>query len=90
MFYYYPNGIATLQRQLFTAPNLTTVNLIAGYAHKFKHVTFLSQVNVNNMLNHYDILVLPNMSTGWTVLSGLRATMYGVPRSTTWSNTISF
>jgi outer membrane receptor protein involved in Fe transport len=90
MFYYYPNGIATLQKQLFTAPNMTTVNLIAGYAHKFKHVTFSSQVNMNNMFNHYDILILPNQSTGWTLLSSLRATMYGLPRTTTWSNTINF
>lgn len=90
-FYYYPAGLgASFQRSLYTAPTSFTFDLIAGYSHRFRFVTWSTQLNIFNLFNHYDVLILPNQSTGWTVASGLRANFFGEPRSAVWSNTVKF
>jgi outer membrane receptor protein involved in Fe transport len=89
-FYYYPAGIATLQKVPFNAPTSFTADFIGGYTHRFKRVTWGTQINVVNVLNHYQVLILPNQSTGWTVPSSLRATFYGAPRTVAWTNSLRF
>jgi outer membrane receptor protein involved in Fe transport len=89
-FYYYPNGIATLQKTSFQAPTKFTADFIGGYTHRFKHVTWSGQLNVVNMFNNYRVLILPNQSTGWTVNSSLRATFFGAPRTTSLSSSLRF
>lgn len=77
-------------RNLYRAPNLTTVNAIVSYARKFKRFRWQTQVNVNNLFNHYLVDILPNNGSGYTNLQNLQATFYGQPRAFVWTNTFSF
>jgi outer membrane receptor for ferric coprogen and ferric-rhodotorulic acid len=85
-FYASPDG----SRQLYSAPNLTTVNGILSYARKFHRVSWQTQVNVDNVFNHYIVGILPNNGSGFTNGQNLQATFYGQPRTWRWTNTFSF
>lgn len=88
-FYYYPTGITPgAPRTLFYWPNINNYNLILGYSHKFSRVTWSTQLNVNNLFNHYHIVIIPSPTAGWTGV--LNATFDQQPRNYVWSNTISF
>jgi len=99
-YYYYPTGVSSVDplnpnkgRTLFTYPNMTTFNLISGYAWKLGRWSVSTQLNVNNLFNHYNILVLPNLGTGWVVTpgsAGLIGTMDGTPRTYVLSNRLNF
>jgi outer membrane receptor protein involved in Fe transport len=94
-YYYYPNGVTTaagsqVPRSLFSAPNLTRFDLILGYMRKFRHVTFSTQLNIDNLFNTYKVVVYPDEVTGWSVPSNLTAAFWGQPRSYVWTNTIGF
>jgi len=90
-FYYYPNGVSaspTAGRSVFMLPDMATFNLITGYSWKLGKIPMSSQLNINNMFNHYGVLVLPNPTTGWA--GPLIGTLNGVPRQWVWTNTMSF
>ena len=99
-YYYYPTGVSTVDplnpnkgRTLFYYPNMTTFNLITGYTWKLGRFGVSSQLNVNNMFNHYNIMVLPNLGTGWVITPGassLIGTMDGTPRTYVLTNRINF
>jgi hypothetical protein len=99
-YYYYPAGVSSVDplnpnkgRTLFYYPNMTTFNLISGYSWKLGKWPVSTQLNVNNLFNHYNILVLPNLGTGWVVTSGsagLIGTMDGTPRTFILSNRLNF
>jgi hypothetical protein len=92
VLYYYTNGIAGQDspRALFSFPTQSRFDLIAGYRFKLGRFAVISQLNVNNIFNHYHIIVLPDPTTGWTTPSRLNATFDQQPRSWIWTNTLSF
>jgi len=89
-YYFYPNGTSqpNSPRIAYYAPMLTRFDGIFNYRRKFRTITFTTQVNINNMFNHYHVEYLPNAVTGYTGVYG--ATFDQQPRIYTWSNTISF
>jgi outer membrane receptor protein involved in Fe transport len=89
-YYYYPNGYTPGGARLpFYAPTSGRADLIVGYSHKIGRYVWRSQLNVNNLFNHYDVVVKPNQTTGFSAGS-LTAAFYGEPRSYQWTNSIRF
>jgi len=74
----------------FYAPTTGQMNLILGYTRKIGRYGFTTQLNVSNLLNHYDVVILPSVTNGYTVPNNLSAAFYGQPRSYLWTNTLSF
>jgi hypothetical protein len=91
-YYYFPQGARTaeMKREMFYQPTQVQFTLILGDKIRFKHCTFATRLNINNIFNHYRIVVTPNAATGWTDETGLNATFYQQPRTYLWTNTISF
>ena len=90
-YYYYPTGLAiNAARVMYYFPNLTTFNGILGYTRKFRGISWSTQLNVNNMFNHYDIIVVPNAINGYASLNSLNATWNAQPRQYVWTNTFRF
>jgi len=90
-YYYYPLGVTnSIQRSLYSLPGGGRFDLIVGYTHKFRRVTFATQLNIFNMTNHYSIIVLPSETNGWATLTSLQARYSQNPRSYTWSSAIKF
>lgn len=92
-YYYNPTSAITSaapQLQPFYAPALITVDPVVGYEHKFSRVTFQVQLNVTNVFNHYDVLLYPSQTTGYSVVGNLGAGFYGEPRLYTLTTTIKF
>lgn len=91
-FYYFPNGQASVnpQRSPFYAPNVIRLDGILGYSRRFRRVTWSTQLNVSNLFNHYDVVLIPSQSTGWSNPANITAAFFGQPRVYTWTNTISF
>ena len=60
-----------------------------GYEHKLgRKLSWSTQLNVTNLLNHYKVLVRPNNITGY---GGITTALFtNQPREYTWSNTIKF
>ncbi len=76
---------------LYSQPMLNPmVNAFLSYTYKFRWATWHTQVNINNLFNHYVVSLYPNDGTGFTVPGNIGATYYGQPRSYVWSNTLSF
>jgi outer membrane receptor protein involved in Fe transport len=78
-------------RVLYRYPNVTTINLGIGYSRDTfklfgKKVTWSSQVNIRNALNHYKVWVVPNSTLG----TNLNARLSAQPRSIAWTNSIDF
>ncbi len=89
-YYYYPNGYTPGAARLpFYAPTSGRADLILGYSHKFGRFVWRSQLNVNNLLNHYVVVIRPNQTTGFSAGS-LTAAFYGEPRAFQWTNSIRF
>lgn len=91
-YYYYPDGYngGAGRRELLMAPNLFRLDLILGYTRRFSRVTFTSRVNVSNLFNHYKVVLLPDINTGWTEPTQIDAAFFGQPRTVVWTNTIHF
>jgi outer membrane receptor protein involved in Fe transport len=92
-FNYYPNGFtgANFSNETpFRLPMVPELDLIAGYRRRLGRVTWSTQINVFNLLNHYKVVVYPGVATGWTTPSGLTANLDQQPRNFAWTNTISF
>jgi outer membrane receptor protein involved in Fe transport len=87
-FYYNTPGGG---RELFSSPNTWQVNLITSYRRRIgKRFEFATQVNVENLFNHYTLGTLPNNGSGFTVPANLAVTFYGQPRMYVWTNSLSF
>jgi len=87
-YYYYTSGVGpTSPEAMFYFPNRAQFNLILGYTRKLRRVTFSTQINVNNLLNHYDVIILPNEATAYATPT---ATYWGQPRQWIWSSTLAF
>ena len=87
--YYYntPGG----GRELFSSPDTWQVNTIVSYRHKLgRRFGWISQVNVENLFNHYVLGTLPNNGSGFTNPANLGVAFYGQPRMYVWTNTLSF
>ena len=92
-YYYNPSStIATATPALvaFHAPNSIILSPILGYEHKFKRVTAKVQLNITNILNHYDVVINPSQVTGYSVAANLSASYYGQPRLYTLTTTLKF
>lgn len=90
-YYYYPGAISlTAQRTLFYSPVQEQFNLIAGYSKKFRRVTWSTQINGDNLFNHYSVQVLPGATTGYNTIASLNATFFQQPRVYTWTNSFKF
>jgi len=91
-YYFFPNGLSdpnNSPRSLFYWPTQTRFDAILAYRHRFAHrYEFTTQLNINNVFNHYHVLILPNFTTGWA--GPLDATFDQQPRTYVWSSTVSF
>jgi outer membrane receptor protein involved in Fe transport len=71
-------------------PALARFDLILGYSRKIGRVRWSTQVNINNLFNEYHVVIYPNQTSGWSVMSSLTANYDQQPRYIAWRNTISF
>jgi len=89
LYYYYPLGVSVPNdRTMLYLPTEALFNGILGYSHKFRRVTLSTQLNIDNLFNHYRVIFLPNTSTGW--VGPNNATLDQQPRFLVWSSTIGF
>jgi len=87
-FYYNTPGGG---RERYGSPDTWQVNAIVSYRHKLgKRFLFTTQVNADNLFNHYTLGTLPNNGSGYTVPANLAVTFYGQPRMYVWTNSVSF
>jgi len=92
-YYYNPSSaIASANPVLlpYYGPNSIILSPILGYEHKFKRVTLKLQLNITNVLNHYDVVINPSQVTGYSVPANLTASFYGQPRLYTLTTTMKF
>jgi hypothetical protein len=90
-YYFFKNGVAPgSTASLFELPTSIQTSLILGYTRKFHRITWSTQLNVSNLFNHYDVVILPNATTGYTTAAGLNATFNNQPRAYTFTNSIKF
>ena len=66
------------------------VNLHPYYEHKFGRILWRTQLNIDNLFNHYSVEIVPNNGTGYTAASSVTVRWDNQPRSYAWSNTIRF
>ena len=87
-FYYNTPGGG---RERYGSPDTWQANAIVSYRHKLgKRFLFTTQVNAENIFNHYTLGTLPNHGSGYTVPANLAVTFYGQPRMYVWTNSVSF
>ena len=88
-FYYFVSAVAPgAPRALFRYPTMSQFDGILGYSRKVGRYVVSTQVNVNNVSNHYHVLITPNPATGF---SGVRGAIFTQqPRSYLWTNSVSF
>ena len=92
--YYFPNGLTdpnNASRALFTWPTQTRFDGLIDYSRKIgKRYGFTTQLNVSNMFNRYHVLVVPNITTGFSPTGVMDATFDQQPRTYVWSSPVSF
>lgn len=76
------------QRALFRLPGTVRFDPIIGYSHRFRRFTYDTQLNINNVFNHYHVVITPNAVTNFA--SGANAVFDQQPRMYVWSNTVRF
>jgi outer membrane receptor protein involved in Fe transport len=80
--------IFDLHRKLYVRPTIVTLDLILSYRRKlFGRYEWSTQLNVRNMLNHYQLLFPPQVS-GTPVVNNFIYTAQ--PRQWIWTNSVSF
>jgi hypothetical protein len=87
--YYYntPGG----GRELFSSPDTWQVNAIVSYRRRLgRRFGWISQVNVENVFNHYVLGTQPSNGSGFTNPANLTVAFYGQPRMYVWTNSLSF
>lgn len=82
--YYYTDS--TGRRVLKRFPDQAFTSLMLSYGGKVGRYAWTTQVNVTNALNHISLMRLPDLGTGRII----DARRDALPRSYTWTNTISF
>jgi len=88
-YYYYPAGVAQLNNRIMLyLPTEAIFTGLLGYEYKFRRVTFSTQLNINNIFNHYRVIYLPSSFNGWSGPNN--ATLDQQPRNFIWSSTVSF
>ena len=88
-FYYYPKTISQPNfRELFSFPDLVTVTGIAGYEFKLGKYALSTQVNINNLFNHYHVVAIPSYLNGWAGPNN--ATFDAQPRMYVLSTSLGF
>ena len=88
-YYFFPAGVAPgAARLVYYRPDLTQVNLISGYSWKLGRFPITAQLNVSNLFNQYNVLVMPNPTTGFN--GPLIATLDNQPRTYLVTTTLSF
>ena len=89
-YYYYPTADTspTAPRDLYYRPATANFNLIAGYSVKRGKYTLSSQLNINNLFNHYRVVIFPAAIGGFSAATS--AGFSRDPRSFNWANTLEF
>lgn len=88
-YYYDPNGVSPVRPRIPLYKNtLVRFDPVLGYEHRFRRLTFSTQLNVTNLFNRYRVVLLPNPTAGWVGPND--ATFDQQPRVYRWTNTISF
>lgn len=90
---YYYSSLANVAPSALTQyyyPTSFHFDLITGYTRKFGRITWSTQLNVNNLFNHYHVVLFPNISSGFTTITNLSANFDAQPRAYTWTNRIAF
>jgi len=89
-FYYYPVGLSNnpTNRALYAWPTRTLFTGIFGYDWAYRRYRISHQLNVNNVFNHYHIVIIPNYINGWAGPNN--ATFDTQPRSYVFSTRVSF
>jgi hypothetical protein len=89
-YYYFPAGPNAIgvPRTIFSYPTQTVVSPLIGYTRRFGRYVWSSQLNMNNVFNHYHILITPSSVNGFAGPNG--ATFDQQPRSWVWTNSVGF
>jgi outer membrane receptor protein involved in Fe transport len=88
-YYYFPTGVAVgATREIYYRPDLLQFHPVAGYSWKQGRFPVSVQLNVSNVFNTYNVLVMPNPTTGFN--GPMIATLDNQPRAYTLSTTVSF
>ena len=88
-YYFYPAGVTPgAVRLVYYRPDMLQLNLTAGYSWRLGRFPVSTQLNVSNVFNRYNILVMPNPTTGFN--GPLIATLDNQPRSYMITSTLSF
>jgi hypothetical protein len=88
-YYYFPTGVAVgAKREIYYRPDLLQFHPVAGYSWKQGRFPVSVQLNVSNVFNTYNVLVMPNPTTGFN--GPMIATLDNQPRAYTLSTTVSF
>lgn len=79
--------VTSSERRMYAKPDYLRFNAMAAYKRKLgRRLEWTTQVNVNNVFNSYDVIVLPNSSSG----DPRTAAFTAEPRTWVWTNTFSF
>ncbi len=90
---YYEGGAAGAKPRLtFRMPRPVRFDAIVGYERRIGRYNFSTQLNISNVFNRYDVVLLPNVTTGFSGArgSGIGAAFTAEPRLYVWSATIGF
>ncbi len=89
-FYFYPVGLSNnpTNRALYSWPTRTLFTAILGYDWAWRRYRISHQLNVNNVFNHYHIVIIPNYINGWAGPNN--ATFDTQPRSYVFSTRVTF
>ncbi|HUR60414.1 MAG TPA: TonB-dependent receptor [Opitutaceae bacterium] len=84
---YYVFDPVARSRSLLSLPRATVFNAGISYRHKInERFMWTTQLNIQNVLNHYSVWILPDAPNRQTLLARLSTQ----PREFIWTNTISF
>ncbi|MGH7945648.1 MAG: TonB-dependent siderophore receptor, partial [Opitutaceae bacterium] len=90
-YYYFPNGVQPgNSRAVFYYPDMTEVGLIAAYDWKVGRYSLLTQLNVDNVFNNYNVMILPAANTGFNTTNVLMAVFDNQPRMYRLTLTLKF
>ena len=66
------------------------INFNPYYEHRFGRVLWRTQLNIENLTNHYKVEMTPNSGSGFTNPASVGIRWDNQPRSYAWSNTFTF
>lgn len=92
-YYYYEGSTADLaNRRTFQLPTFLRVDGILGYEFKLGRYRVMTQLNVTNLFNRYEVVLLPSVTTGYSGArgTGVDARFNTEPRTYVMSATLHF